>query len=560
MTQRPSVRRGTTKKVAADSVAVRGERLQKVLAAAGFGSRRECESLIQEGRVEVDHQVVTQLGTRVDADRQEVRLDGVVLRQPRSVYLALNKPPGVVSTNRDPQGRKRVVDLVPSDIRLFSVGRLDRFSEGLLVLTNDGDLANRLTHPRYGVEKTYRVRVAGNPSVESIRQLRHGVYLAEGFARVASVRIKKRHGKSTELEIVLDEGRNREVRRLLARIGHKVIQLCRVAIGPLRLGEMPAGSYRQLTQREVRQLRDAVDGGGQGRQATVRGRPGTRQAKGKAAGGEAATRKAPGRQSSGPVTSGNKVARRQSGGQGTSRSKVARRQSGVQGAPQTKSKSRQTTGRVIPQAEPMGRVITGDEGTEHPGSGRGAGGTSSTGRKSTGRKTSGRGAGGTSSTGRKSTGRKTSGRSAGGTSSTRRKSTGRKTSGRSASGTKPAGGKSTGRQPSGSKQGGRKPTGQGTSGSKSTGRKTSGRSAGATPSTGHKSTGRKTSGRGASGTKPAGGKSTGRRPSGSKQGGRKPTGQGTSGSKSTGRSSSKRTQAKGVTGRVPRKKTAKRRS
>ena len=520
MTQRPSVRRGTTKKVAADSVAVRGERLQKVLAAAGFGSRRECESLIQEGRVEVDHQVVTQLGTRVDADRQEVRLDGVVLRQPRSVYLALNKPPGVVSTNRDPQGRKRVVDLVPSDIRLFSVGRLDRFSEGLLVLTNDGDLANRLTHPRYGVEKTYRVRVAGNPSVESIRQLRHGVYLAEGFARVASVRIKKRHGKSTELEIVLDEGRNREVRRLLARIGHKVIQLCRVAIGPLRLGEMPAGSYRQLTQREVRQLRDAVDGGGQGRQATVRGRPGTRQAKGKAAGGEAVTRKATGRQSSGPVTSGNKVARRQSGGQGTSRSKVARRQSGGQGAPQTKSKSRQTTGRVIPQAEPMGRVITGDEGTEHPGSGRGAGGTSSTGRKSTGRKTSGR----------------------------------------SASGTKPAGGKSTGRRPSGSKQGGRKPTGQGTSGSKSTGRKTSGRSAGATPSTGHKSTGRKTSGRGASGTKPAGGKSTGRRPSGSKQGGRKPTGQGTSGSKSTGRSSSKRTQAKGVTGRVPRKKTAKRRS
>ena len=440
MTQRPSARRGTTKKVAADGVGVRGERLQKVLAAAGFGSRRECESLIQEGRVEVDRQVVTQLGTRVDADRQEVRLDGVVLRQPRSVYLALNKPPGVVSTNRDPQGRQRVVDLVPNDIRLFSVGRLDRFSEGLLVLTNDGDLANRLTHPRYGVEKTYRVRVAGNPSVESIRQLRHGVYLAEGFARVASVRIKKRHGKSTELEIVLDEGRNREVRRLLARIGHKVIQLCRVAIGPLRLGEMPAGSYRQLTQREVRQLRSAVDGGGQGRQATVRGRPGAKPAKGKDAGGEAAARKPAGRQSSGRETSGSKVARRQPGGQGT---------------PQTKPKARQTTGRVILPAEPTGRVITGDEGTEHPGSGRSAGDSSSTGRKPTGRKTSGRGA---------------------------------------------------------------------------------------------------------SGTKPAGGKSTGRRPSGSKQGGRKPTGQATSGSKSTGRSSSKRTQAKGVAGRVPRKKTAKRRS
>ena len=390
MTQRPTVRRDKTQKVAADGVGVRGERLQKVLAAAGFGSRRDCESLIQEGRVEVDRQVVTQLGTRVDADRQEVRLDGIVLRQPRYVYLALNKPPGVVSTNRDPQGRQRVVDLVPSDIRLFSVGRLDRFSEGLLVLTNDGDLANHLTHPRYGVEKTYRVRVAGNPSVESIRQLRHGVYLSEGFARVASVRIKKRHGKSTELEIVLDEGRNREVRRLLARIGHKVIQLCRVAIGPLRLGEMPVGSYRQLTRREVRQLRKAVGGGGQGRQSTSRG------------------------------PAGRKPARRKSSGQGVAGSTPL---------------GRQPIGRVMSRAEPTGRVITGDEPAKRQpsvgkASGRGTSGSKPAGRKASVGKASGRGTSGSKPAGSKLTERKTAGRKTAGQGTTGSKRTGRSSSNR----------------------------------------------------------------------------------------------------------------------------------
>ncbi|MEE3370369.1 MAG: pseudouridine synthase, partial [Planctomycetota bacterium] len=425
MTQRPSVRRDKTQKVAADGVEVRGERLQKVLAAAGFGSRRDCESLIQEGRVEVDRQVVTQLGSRVDVDRQEVRLDGIVLRQPRHVYLALNKPPGVVSTNRDPQGRQRVVDLVPSDIRLFSVGRLDRFSEGLLVLTNDGDLANRLTHPRYGVEKTYRVRVAGNPNVESIRQLRHGVYLAEGFARVASVRIKKRHGKSTELEIVLDEGRNREVRRLLARIGHKVIQLCRVAIGPLRLGEMPVGSYRQLTQREVRQLRKAVGGGGQGRQSTNRGPSGRKQTAPKRTGAEASGRKqaspkrtgeeASGRKQASPKrtgteTSGRKQASPKRTGEEASGRKHARRKPSGQGAAGSTLKGRQPVGRVMPPAEPTGRVIAGDESTKRQPSGRGASGSKSAGGKPTGRKTSGRGASSSKPAGGKPTGRKTSGR------------------------------------------------------------------------------------------------------------------------------------------------------
>ncbi len=232
----------------------RGERLQKVLAAAGVGSRRECEELILAGRVEVDRQVVTVLGTRVDPQRQRIRVDGTTLTRPKRVYFAVNKPPGVVSTNRDPAARIRVVDLVRSDERLFSVGRLDRTSEGLILVTNDGELANRLTHPRYGVDKTYLVRVEGCPSQHELDRLRTGIHLAEGFVRVASVRIRRRQRETAELEIVLNEGRNREVRRILARIGHKVLQLKRIAVGPLRLGDLPVGDCRPLTRDEVQML------------------------------------------------------------------------------------------------------------------------------------------------------------------------------------------------------------------------------------------------------------------------------------------------------------------
>jgi 23S rRNA pseudouridine2605 synthase len=218
------------------------QRLQQVLAAAGAGSRRQCEELILAGRVEVDRRVVTELGTRVDPDREQVRLDGLPLRRPRLVHYAVHKPTGVVSTNRDPSGRPRVIDLLPkSDLRLYPVGRLDLNSEGLILLTNDGGLANRLTHPRYGVEKTYRVLVAGHPDAEVLAQLRRGVRLAEGPARV-----------------VLDEGRNRQIRRLLARLGHKVLRLVRIAVGPVRLGNLPPGRYRRLTRREVDALRRAV--------------------------------------------------------------------------------------------------------------------------------------------------------------------------------------------------------------------------------------------------------------------------------------------------------------
>ena len=168
------------------------------------------------------------------------------------MYYAINKPTGVVTTARDPAGRPRVIDLLPPDAgRLFTVGRLDLASEGLILATNDGELANRLTHPKHGVEKTYEVQVAGHMEPDVLAQLRRGVHLSEGYAHAVHVRIKSKLKKSTLLEMVLDEGRNREVRRLLARVGHKVQRLTRIAVGPIRLGELPRGAVRRLTPDEV---------------------------------------------------------------------------------------------------------------------------------------------------------------------------------------------------------------------------------------------------------------------------------------------------------------------
>lgn len=235
------------------------ERLQKVLASGGVGSRRECEELIREGRVEVDGKAVTELGTKVDPHSQVIRVDGEALSRRRLVHYAVHKPPGVVSTARDPHGRPRVIDLVPHTAgRVFNVGRLDVGSEGLIIVTNDGELANWLTHPRHGVAKTYHVRVVGQVSPQKLLRLRKGIRLAEGIARVAAVKIKKRYKQSTLLEMVLEEGRNREIRRVLARLGHKVVRLVRVAIGPVRLGKLPRGASRKLTQQEVASLRRAA--------------------------------------------------------------------------------------------------------------------------------------------------------------------------------------------------------------------------------------------------------------------------------------------------------------
>ncbi|MFG0288379.1 MAG: pseudouridine synthase [Rhodopirellula sp. JB044] len=231
------------------------KRLNQLLASAGLGSRRQCEELIREGRVEVDGEVVTQLGVNVHTKTQKVRVDGVVLKPQKLVYYAVHKPTGVVSTNSDPQGRARVIDLVPPTERVYPVGRLDRSSDGLILLTNDGELAQSLAHPRFGVQKVYRVTVAGEVKPETMRKMRQGIYIAEGLVRVDGARVIKARKKATDMEIRLREGKNREIRRILAKFGHKVQTLRRIAIGPLRLGDMPAGAYRKLSRDEIEKLR-----------------------------------------------------------------------------------------------------------------------------------------------------------------------------------------------------------------------------------------------------------------------------------------------------------------
>ncbi len=234
-------------------------RLQRYLAAAGLGSRRHCEEYILAGRVTVDGEVVTQLGTQVDAALQEIAFDGESLRSQRHRYYLLNKPVGYLCTNRDPQRRQRVLDLFPaSGPRLFTVGRLDEGSEGLLLVTNDGELANQLAHPRFRIDRIYQVQVAGHPDRDLLQQLEQGMYFTDGRFKAESVRPLKKQGKSTFLEIRLREGKNREVRRMLARIGHKVMKLQRVGFGPIRLGRVKTGEYRELRPEEVRALQELV--------------------------------------------------------------------------------------------------------------------------------------------------------------------------------------------------------------------------------------------------------------------------------------------------------------
>ena len=235
------------------------QRINKLLAAAGLGSRRTVDELITDGRVEIDGKTITQVGTKVDVETAKISVDGEPLKRHRPAYFAVHKPAGVLCTNRDPEGRPRVIDLVPGHNRLFPVGRLDSSSTGLILLTNDGELAQRLAHPRNSVPKSYFVVVAGQVEMDSMRRLQRGIYLAEGLARVDGAKIRKVRKGCTEIEITLSEGKNREIRRVLARLGHKVITLRRVAIGPLRLGAMPEGSYRPLTQDEVRHLYKAVE-------------------------------------------------------------------------------------------------------------------------------------------------------------------------------------------------------------------------------------------------------------------------------------------------------------
>jgi len=231
-----------------------GERLQKTLARAGFGSRRACEILISEGRVTIDGRVA-ELGNRVNPDEQMICVDGSLAPTAQNtVYYLLNKPDGVVTTASDPQGRTTVLELVESPVRIFPVGRLDMNTEGLLILTNDGRLAHLLTHPSSGIPKEYLARVEGDPSPAAIRRLRDGVELDDGVTSPAQV------SRVSEglLRIVIHEGRNRQVRRMCAAVGHDVTRLVRTRIGPIQDATLSPGASRQLSLAEVRRLMEAV--------------------------------------------------------------------------------------------------------------------------------------------------------------------------------------------------------------------------------------------------------------------------------------------------------------
>jgi 23S rRNA pseudouridine2605 synthase len=240
-----------------------GVRLQKVLAAAGIASRRASEVLISEGRVEVNSEVVLEQGRRVDPEHDVIRVDGSRIPPPRRHrYLALNKPRGVVATMNDPEGRRTVADLIAqhSSERLFHVGRLDTDTEGLLILTNDGDLAHRLAHPSFQVPKTYIAEVNGAVGEQTLSRLRRGISLEDGPVQPTSVKIVSTAGDKTLLKITIQEGRNRIVRRTMEAVGHPVRRLSRIGIGPVRLGNLKVGEYRDLTREELGGLLDLTGG------------------------------------------------------------------------------------------------------------------------------------------------------------------------------------------------------------------------------------------------------------------------------------------------------------
>ena len=235
------------------------ERLNKYLAHAGVGSRRHCDTLIAAGRVKIDGIPITDLGAKVDPDAHKVFVDDHPVRAEKPVYWAVNKPVGYLCTNEDPAGRPRAVDLLPHvEQRVYTVGRLDEGSEGLLLMTNDGELAFHLMHPRYGIPKTYLVLVAGKPTPADLQKLLDGVWLSEGKVRANEVRRLKPQGNSTWLRVVLTEGKNREIRRMLSQLGHKVMKLRRVAIGPVKLDKLPKGKARRVSVDEMVELRQWV--------------------------------------------------------------------------------------------------------------------------------------------------------------------------------------------------------------------------------------------------------------------------------------------------------------
>lgn len=236
-----------------------GERLQKVLARAGMGSRRACEELIEAGRVEVNGSIVIEQGVRVDPEKDEIKVDGLTVATQSYLFFALNKPAGVVSTMEDPDGRQCLGDYVTNrETRLFHVGRLDTETEGIILLTNHGELAHRLTHPKYGVKKTYLAAIQGPLPREVGKRLKDGIQLEDGYARADHFRVVEQTGKNYLVEVVLHEGRKHIVRRMLAEAGFPVDKLVRTAFGPISLGDQKSGWLRRLTNTEVGMLMKEV--------------------------------------------------------------------------------------------------------------------------------------------------------------------------------------------------------------------------------------------------------------------------------------------------------------
>lgn len=236
-----------------------GERLQKVLARAGMGSRRACEELIDAGRVEVNGRIVVEQGVRVDPANDEIKVDGLTVATQSYLFFALNKPAGVVSTMEDPDGRQCLGDYVTNrETRLFHVGRLDTETEGIILLTNHGELAHRLTHPKYGVKKTYLAAIQGPLPRELGKRLKDGIQLEDGYARADHFRVVENTGKNYLVEVTLHEGRKHIVRRMLSEAGFPVDKLVRTAFGPITLGDQKSGWLRRLTNTEVGMLMKEV--------------------------------------------------------------------------------------------------------------------------------------------------------------------------------------------------------------------------------------------------------------------------------------------------------------
>ena len=236
------------------------QRLQKVLAAAGIDSRRKCEELILSGAVRVNRKVVDKLPAFVEPEKDIITVNGKRIRTARKVYFLLNKPKGVICSNSDPMGRKKAIDIVSAGERIFCVGRLDADTTGLIILTNDSELANRLTHPRYGLAKTYVTRVKGQIRGEVVEKLKRGIWLAEGKTSRASIKVLERSHKESLFEITVRQGLNRQIRRMLAKVGLSVRALKRTRIGKLNARGLGVGKFRTLTKTEVEYLKKVTTG------------------------------------------------------------------------------------------------------------------------------------------------------------------------------------------------------------------------------------------------------------------------------------------------------------